>query len=65
MRVYHFTSTEFGLSDIALKRLKISRIEDLNDPFELLAAELSQKNSRSALPCSKGTTAYRKWPSLL
>jgi len=53
MRVYHFTSTEFGLSDIALKRLKISRIEDLNDPFELLAAELSEKNSRTALPALK------------
>jgi hypothetical protein len=29
--------TEHALSDISLARLKISRLSDLNDPFELAA----------------------------
>jgi hypothetical protein len=49
MRLYHFTPEKYALSGVAQQRLKISRIADLNDPFELLAAELSQKRSRSAL----------------
>lgn len=40
MRVFHLTHAEHALSDIALRRLKIARIADLNDPFELLAANL-------------------------
>ena len=36
MRVYYLTGAQFALNNIALRRLKIARIEDLNDPFELL-----------------------------
>lgn len=36
-RVYHLTTAEHGISDIALARLKIARFNDLNDPFELLS----------------------------
>jgi len=43
MRVYHLTSAEYALSNIALKRLKISRLHDLNDPFELQAINLGNK----------------------
>ncbi|MEM6483629.1 MAG: DUF2971 domain-containing protein [Pseudomonadota bacterium] len=46
MRVYHLLSSNYGLDDIAKRRLKIARISDLNDPFELLAAELSDKLHR-------------------
>lgn len=49
MRVYHFLSSEYGLSDIALKRIKISRIGDLNDPFELLAANVGGRIYSEAL----------------
>ena len=40
MRVYYLTSAEYAISNLALKRIKVSRYQDLNDPFELLAADL-------------------------
>src|SRR5687767_14278862 len=48
MRVYHLSNAEFALSNIALRRIKISRFSDLNDPFELLGANLKDKNYREA-----------------
>jgi len=35
-RLFHLTTAEFGISDIALGRLKVARFSDLNDPFELM-----------------------------
>lgn len=35
MRLYHFIDCRFGLENICRRRLKISLIESLNDPFEL------------------------------
>ncbi|EOZ1376038.1 MULTISPECIES: DUF2971 domain-containing protein [Enterobacteriaceae] len=49
MRVYYLTNAEYAISNIALKRIKVSRYQDLNDPFELLAADLSDKNVRKEL----------------
>lgn len=49
MRVYHLLSAENGLSDISLRRIRISRIRDLNDPFELLAVRADGKELRKAL----------------
>ncbi len=49
MRVYYFTSAEYAISNLALKRIKVSRYQDLNDPFELLAADLSDKTVRRQL----------------
>jgi hypothetical protein len=49
MRVYHLLSAENALSDIALKRIRISRFRDLNDPFELLAAKQDDRTYRAAL----------------
>ena len=48
MRLYHFTPLQFALSGLALRRLKIARIADLNDPFELLAADLLDPELRAA-----------------
>jgi hypothetical protein len=48
MRVYHLLSAEHGLSDIALKRIRISRFADLNDPFELLGVSLEDGRQRAA-----------------
>lgn len=48
MRVYHFTSAKYALENIQLQRLKISRFNELNDPFELLAADLLDKRHREA-----------------
>ncbi|MEA3394859.1 MAG: DUF2971 domain-containing protein [Pseudomonadota bacterium] len=37
MRIYYLSPSQFAISNLALRRLKIARISDLNDPFELLA----------------------------
>ncbi len=46
LRVYHFTNKKYGLEDIEKRRLKIARIDDLNDPYELLAPQWSDGPSR-------------------
>ena len=48
MRAYHFIDCQYGLDNIRRKRLKVSRLQDLNDPFELLALELPDKRVRNA-----------------
>lgn len=48
MRLYHFIGPEFGLQAIGLRRLKISRLDRLNDPFELLAGTQSDRLTRDA-----------------
>ena len=39
MRVYHFLPERWGLAAIRRRRLKVATINELNDPFELLAAQ--------------------------
>lgn len=46
IRAYHFTSAEFAISDIGFARLKIARISDLNDPFELLSLNFRARATR-------------------
>lgn len=53
MRVYYFTKSKYGLENIKLSRLKISTFNNLNDPFELLGVELSDRNARKALQFEK------------
>jgi hypothetical protein len=49
MRLFHFLNEEFGLKDIRERRLKIARIDDLNDPFELIAVELPNRDRRKLM----------------
>jgi hypothetical protein len=49
MRVYKFLSAHFGLKSLYERRLKISRLEDLNDPFELIPYDLSDERRRRAM----------------
>lgn len=49
MRVYHFLNEMYAVSNLSLRRLKVSRFSQLNDPFEFLAADLSDPRHRSAL----------------
>ncbi len=49
MRVYHFLSAEHALDDIKQRRIKISEIDKLNDPFELWCAAQDDKQLRVAL----------------
>lgn len=49
MRAYKFLDAHFGLRSLTEKRLKISTLRDLNDPFELLPYELSNRMHRMAM----------------
>lgn len=49
MRLYHFTSAVHGIDNIIKKRLKISLISELNDPFEHMPFALHDKNVRDAI----------------
>lgn len=53
MRAYYLTGAQFGLSDLALRRVKIARFADLNDPFELLAVDLRDPDLRQAFQKTK------------
>jgi hypothetical protein len=48
MRVYKFLNAKYGLEALDKRRLKIARINELNDPFELLGINLSNRKLRSA-----------------
>jgi hypothetical protein len=52
MRVYHLLQTKWGMESIRKKRMKISCFADLNDPFELLGANLTARSDREA---------FRRW----
>lgn len=74
MRVYHFLNETYAVADIALRRLKVSRFNSLNDPFELLAADLRVPWHRTAfqgfkneLNETKGMISFSKswWAPLL
>ena len=51
MRLYHFTMQGYGLDAIRTRSLKIARIAELNDPFELLAPVYDTK-------CEQRTTDF-------
>ncbi len=48
MRVYKFLNAKWGVKALEDRRLKIARISDLNDPFELLGTNLSNRELRTA-----------------
>jgi hypothetical protein len=49
MKLFHLSPAEYAIANIALQRLKISRIGDLNDPFELLPIDARDKKVRVAV----------------
>ncbi|WP_130931635.1 DUF2971 domain-containing protein [Pseudomonas sp. Sample_24] len=52
-RVYHFIDNEFGLLNLQNRRLKISTLIGLNDPFELLSNNIQNKKVRSLFNIAK------------
>jgi Protein of unknown function (DUF2971) len=60
VRVYHFVNEQFGLEDIRLRRLKIARINELNDPFEWLPVEASNLAFRQTFQAIKDQQANSK-----
>ena len=59
MRVYHLCGTQFAVSNIALRRLKISRFMDMNDPFEMWV-NTKNANRRQAFLRSKAVMNEKK-----
>ncbi len=57
MRVYKFLNAKFGVEALEFCRLKVSRIGDLNDPFELLGVNLSDRELRTAFIAMKNALA--------
>lgn len=49
MRAYHLVSSQHALDDLRHRRLKIARLDELNDPFELWAIAQSDRRLRQAL----------------
>ena len=47
--VYNLTPQVYGLSNLALRRLKVARFSELNDPFELLAIDLVNPDLRAGI----------------
>ncbi len=60
MHVYKFLDERFGLKSLREKRLKISTLPDLNDPFELLPYDLSNRNYRNAMRATRAELATRR-----
>ena len=46
MRVYYFVSHIYGLQDVVFRELKVSRISEVNDPFEWASPQSLQKINR-------------------
>ena len=53
MRVFSLTPAHFALSNIALKRLKLTRFHSLNDPFEMLAVDVVSSDLRTGIRAKK------------
>lgn len=53
MIVYYFTSSEFAIKALRDRRLKIARINELNDPFQLCAGSFSDSDGQSKLETFK------------
>ena len=49
IRLYHLTTQEHAISNIALRRIKVARFYDLNDPFELLALNFKYGHVRKVV----------------
>jgi len=59
VRVYHLTSAGYALDDLRKRRLKVSFLEDMNDPFELLGGALKQPEHRRAFRDWKADMNHR------
>ena len=57
MRAYYFTSEEFALSNISNSRIKISLLDDLNDPYEFLGVDIYDREFRKAFKAGRDEAA--------
>lgn len=59
MRVYNLASEKNALFSLENKKIKISQIEDLNDPFELLGLDLPNRDHRKMFASWKSEIASK------
>lgn len=59
MRAFHFLNCEYALQALRNQRLKVATLNELNDPFELFAADLSDRNTRFAFRTWKNQLSER------
>jgi len=59
VRVYYFLPAEFALDDIEKRRIKVSEIDQLNDPFELWCVYQKERRLRQALRLFKEEMSAR------
>lgn len=59
IRAYHFVPANYGLDDLRHRRLKIARLDDLNDPFELWAVAQPDRRLRKGIRDAKKDMARR------
>jgi hypothetical protein len=72
-RVYKFTSAQYGLCNLENRRVKLSTINDLNDPFDLTSIDTTDPVIENALAGhiksfwrDKGLLCFsRNWDNLL
>ena len=62
-RVYKFTTAKYGISNLRDRRLKLSTIDDLNDPFDLAPLDITDPDIRRAQEAL--VVFYRKRVGLL
>lgn len=55
IRLYHLSTSEHAVSNIENRRLKVTRIRDLNDPFELMALNLREGEFRRVVKDFRAT----------
>lgn len=60
IRLYHLINAEFGLEGLRKRRLKISRLHELNDPFECLGFDLSNHKTRQAMEATKSDLGKKR-----
>jgi hypothetical protein len=53
LRAYYFVDENYGIENLEKKRLKVARIMELNDPFELLGLVLTDPITRKAMNMTK------------
>ena len=49
MRLYHYLEAKWALDDIRKRRLRVSTIDDLNDPYEFACIRSTHETSQRAL----------------
>lgn len=73
VRLYRFLNAEFGLRSLVDKRLRVGRIEELNDDFEFIGVatdireeRIALRNTRKQLSANNGVLCMSKgWESTL